>query len=105
MIHTFELLILETPAYYKALSHCINMFYQLLSLCYQEMCLVYIFHSCQRFYFILEMSGEGNTNTYYVQASGRPQIFILDINLYTPASQLVPLVAVQFGESKIIHVN
>ena len=49
--------------------------------------------------------GEGNTNTYYVQASGRPQIFILDINLYTPASQLVPLVAVQFGESKIIHVN
>ena len=49
--------------------------------------------------------GDGNTSTYYLQASNQPQLFIIDFDLYTPASRLVPLVAVQFGESKIIHVN
>ena len=46
--------------------------------------------------------GEGNTSTYYLQVTNIPLVFITDINMYTPASRLVPLVAVQFGESKIL---
>ena len=49
--------------------------------------------------------GVGKTSTYYLQVSLLPQVFITDFNKYSPASRLVPLVAVQFGESKIIHVN
>ena len=49
--------------------------------------------------------GEGNTSTYYEQVSTLPQLFINDINSFgIPASRLVPLVAVQFGESKICDV-
>ena len=42
--------------------------------------------------------GVGNTSTYYFQSLNVAQVFILDINSFTPASRLVPLVAVQFGE-------
>ena len=40
----------------------------------------------------------GNTNTYYSQAADISQIFI-NTDSYTPGSQLIPFVAVQFGKS------
>ena len=50
-------------------------------------------------------AGDGNTSTYYFQFSNQPLVFINDINSFTPSSRLVPLVAVQFGESKILVLN
>ena len=48
--------------------------------------------------------GDGNTSMYYLQVSNQPQVFITDFSSFTPAFRLVPLVAVQFGESKICDV-
>ena len=44
--------------------------------------------------------GVGNTATYYFNSANNPQTFIT-INLYTPGSQLIPFVAVQFGKSYV----
>ena len=47
--------------------------------------------------------GVGNTSTYYFIAANNPQT-VITTNSYIPDSELIPLVAVQFGKSSTINI-